>query len=67
MTELAKQYGRYGYPRVTALLHQEGWKVNYKQVERLRAPRGPESAPEASKEVTIVFWRRLLCSVQAAA
>ena len=28
MVELATQYGRYGYRRVTAILHGEGWKVN---------------------------------------
>ena len=33
--ELATQYGRYGYRRVTAILHGEGWKVNPKRVERL--------------------------------
>ena len=35
MEELASQYGRYGYRRVTALLRVEGWKVNHKRVERL--------------------------------
>ena len=35
MVELATQYGRYGYRRVTAILHGEGWKVNPKRVERL--------------------------------
>ena len=30
--ELAKQYGRYGYRRITALLHQAGWAVNAKRV-----------------------------------
>ncbi len=33
--ELATRYGRYGYRRVTALLKQEGWKVNHKRVERI--------------------------------
>ena len=33
--ELAAQYGRYGYRRITALLQQEGWKVNHKRVERI--------------------------------
>jgi putative transposase len=33
--DLATQYGRYGYRRVTALLHQRGWRVNHKRVERL--------------------------------
>jgi putative transposase len=33
--ELATQYGRYGYRRITALLRQEGWQVNHKRVERI--------------------------------
>ncbi len=33
--ELAKQYGRYGYRRITALLRREGWRVNHKRVERI--------------------------------
>ena len=33
--ELAKQYGRYGYRRITALLRREGWRVNPKRVERI--------------------------------
>lgn len=35
MVELATQYGRYGYRRVTALLRREGWRVNHKRIERL--------------------------------
>ena len=27
--KLAKQYGRYGYRRVTALLHAAGWTVTH--------------------------------------
>jgi len=34
IVELATRYGRYGYRRITALLKQEGWKVNHKRVER---------------------------------
>ncbi|MBY6264408.1 transposase [Azospirillum sp. 412522] len=26
------QFGRYGYRRITSLLRQTGWRVNYKQV-----------------------------------
>jgi putative transposase len=32
---LAKQYGRYGYRRITALLRTAGWVVNKKRVERI--------------------------------
>jgi putative transposase len=32
---LACQYGRYGYRRITALLREQGWKVNHKRVERI--------------------------------
>jgi len=32
---LATQYGRYGYRRITALLHAAGWTVNVKRVERI--------------------------------
>ncbi|WP_104071637.1 IS3 family transposase [Albidovulum inexpectatum] len=35
MIELARQYGRYGYRRVAALLRDAGWQVNDKRVERL--------------------------------
>ncbi len=35
VAELASQYGRYGYRRITALLHNEGWQVNHKRVERV--------------------------------
>jgi putative transposase len=35
MIELARQYGRYGYRRVAALLRDAGWHVNDKRVERL--------------------------------
>ncbi len=33
--ELASQYGRYGYRRITAMLRRLGWKVNHKRVERI--------------------------------
>jgi putative transposase len=35
MTRLATEYGRYGYRRITAMLHREGWLVNHKRIERL--------------------------------
>lgn len=33
--ELATRYGRYGYRKVTAMLKDEGWRVNHKRVERI--------------------------------
>ena len=33
--DLARQYGRYGYRRITALLHRSGWSVNRKRVARI--------------------------------
>jgi transposase InsO family protein len=33
--DLASQYGRYGYRRVTRLLVDEGFRVNHKRVERI--------------------------------
>ena len=35
MIELARQFGRYGYRRIAALLRDAGWEVNDKRVERL--------------------------------
>ena len=35
MVELAKQYGRHGYRRITALLRSAGWAVNAKRVQRI--------------------------------
>ncbi|GAJ23140.1 unnamed protein product, partial [marine sediment metagenome] len=33
--DLVSQYGRYGTPRITAMLNREGFKVNHKRVERI--------------------------------
>jgi transposase InsO family protein len=33
--EVAAVYGRYGTPRITAMLRSEGWRVNHKRVERI--------------------------------
>jgi transposase InsO family protein len=35
MIEFSRQYGRYGYRRVAALLRDAGWQVNDKRIERL--------------------------------
>jgi len=47
--ELATQYGRYGYRRITAMLRQEGWQVNHKRVERIWRQEGlkvPKKQPK---------------------
>ncbi len=52
MIELATAYGRYGYRRVTALLHREGWRVNHKRVERLWRREGlkvPQKQPKRGR------------------
>ena len=49
IVELASAYGRYGYRRVTSLLHREGWTVNHKRVERLWRQEGlkvPQKQPK---------------------
>lgn len=33
--ELACVYGRYGTPRITPMLRDEGWCANHKRVERI--------------------------------
>ena len=50
--ELAKEYGRYGYRRITALLRREGWRVNAKRVERIWRQEGlkvPKRQPKRSR------------------
>ena len=49
---LAREYGRYGYRRITALLHQEGWHVNHKRVERIWRQEGlkvPQKQPKRGR------------------
>lgn len=35
VVELATQYGRYGYKRITALMKREGFRINHKRVFRI--------------------------------
>lgn len=52
IVRLAGQYGRYGYRRITALLRQEGWRVNHKRVERIWRREGlkvPKKQPKRGR------------------
>ena len=48
----ATTYGRYGYRFITALLRNEGWKVNHKRVERIWRKEGlkvPKKQPKRGR------------------
>ena len=52
ITNLASQYGRYGYRRITAMLKQDGWTVNHKRVERIWRREGlkvPQKQPKRER------------------
>jgi len=52
IVELASEYGRYGYRRITALLGAEGWQVNHKRVERIWRQEGlkvPQRQPKRGR------------------
>lgn len=52
IVKLASKFGRYGYRRVTALLHNTGWQVNHKRVERIWRQEGlkvPKKQPKRGR------------------
>jgi transposase InsO family protein len=52
IVELAGVYGRYGSPRITAMLQGEGWLVNHKRVERIWKQAGlkvPQKQPKRGR------------------
>jgi len=52
MITLARQYGRYGYRRIAALLRDAGWHVNDKRIERLWRQEGlkvPSKQPKKGR------------------
>ena len=52
IVQLASQYGRYGYRRITALLRAAGWRVNPKRVERIWRQEGlkvPKKQPKRGR------------------
>ena len=53
--ELASLYGRYGTPRISSLLHSEGWRVNHQRVERLWRQAGLKVPPKQPKRGRLWF------------
>ena len=52
LIELARQYGRYGCRKITALLREAGWLVNDKRVERIWRREGlkvPQRQPKRGR------------------
>ena len=50
--ELATQYGRYGYRRITAMLKTLGYDINHKRVERIWKENGlkvPKKQPKRKR------------------
>ena len=56
MVELSTQHPRYGYRRVTALLREEGWRVNLKRVHRLWRQEGLK-VPMKQRKRRAIGWR----------
>ena len=50
---LAREYGRYGYRSITALLQHEGWRVNHKRVERMWRQEGLKVPHKQAKRATL--------------
>ena len=57
---LARQYGRYGYRKITALLRDAGWLVNDKRVERIWRREGLKVPQKQPKRGTAVAGGRVL-------
>ena len=52
IVELATEYGRYGYRRITTMLRREGWGINHKRVERIWRREGlkvPQKQPKRKR------------------
>jgi transposase InsO family protein len=52
IVELARASGRYGSLRITALLREEGWRVNHQRVERIWREEGlkvPQKQPKRAR------------------
>jgi hypothetical protein len=63
LVELARQYGRYGYRKISALLKAAGWLVNDKRVERIWRREGlkvPAKQPKKGR-----LWDRDVTTTQS--
>ena len=60
MIVLARQYGRYGYRRIAALLRQAGWQVNDKRVERIWRREGLKVPAKAAQARAALAQRRIV-------
>ena len=65
--QLASQYGRYGYRRITALLRDLGWEVGKDRVQRIWRREGLQSTAEAAAARPVVAERWLLRAATAGA
>ena len=65
--QLASQYGRYGYRRITALLRDAGWDVGKRPGAADLASGRAESAAEAAAARPVVAERWLLRAATAGA
>lgn len=61
LRELSRAHPRYGYRRITALLRQDGWRINRKRVQRLWRREGLKVPRKQRKK------RRWGCSANGAA
>jgi putative transposase len=60
VVELAREYGRYGYRRITALLGREAWRVNHKKVERIWRQEGLK-VPKRQPKLGRLWWNGGSC------
>ena len=52
--DLVAQYGRYGTPRITAMLKRDEFKVNHKRVERIWREQGLKVAKRQKKRLKVM-------------
>ena len=65
--ELASQYGRYGYRRITAMLQQAGWRVAKIGSNASGVVEGLKVPQKQKPQRTVMAQRWIVCAAQAAA